>query len=1347
MYKIPGCTLKAKIFESSNTLIFRGTRQRDDYPIVLKILKEDYPSPEELVRYRQEFEITRNLDFPGVIKAYSQEKYGNTLAIILEDFGGESLQILNQQRPFSITEVLKLVIRISEILGDIHGAQIIHKDLNPSNIIYNAESNVLKLIDFGISSHLARERTSLKNPERLEGTLAYMSPEQTGRMNRTLDYRTDYYALGATLYELLTGQLPFPVQDPLELAHSHLAREPTAPDSLNPKIPKNLSRVTLKLLAKRAEDRYQTNRGLVADLEFCLDELEGNSSGAPFKPGVRDVSAHFQLPQKLYGRESELETLLKTAKRAAEGESEALFVAGYSGVGKSALVKELYRTLIRPGVGNGYFIAGKFDQYHHNIPYSAAQAAFRDLIRQLLTENEARLSGWKNKILSALGPNGRLITDFLPELELIIGEQTPVPELDLAANRNRFKLELQKFVNVFLQPEHPLVLFLDDLQWADRASLDLITLMMTNTRYLFLIGAYRDNEIHPGHTLLLTLEEIRKAGGALDSIALLPLELEDIRRYIADATQREPADTEDLADLVERKTAGNPFFLGEFLKRIKRESLLTFDESRAVWVWDMRGIQEQNISENVVELIADQVTVLNNDTKLALTRAACLGNTFDLETLALLHDKSPAETAGDLWPALELNMLLPLRDEYKIAALKPLDIPLHENQAKLLYKFAHDRIEEASYNLISKEERQILHLKVGRFLLREVSEEAYNPQLFTIVDHLNLGQEGISDPGERDRLARLNFQAGSRAQTSTAYRAALTYYKTSLNLLKVTDSSPWRRNYEMTLALTTRASEVAMLIGDYVEMATFTEKALQKATNIQDSAKIFEVQIMAAMAQNDGPQAINIALFALKKLGFRLPNKPGKFRTLAVLLRTKLRLAGKTPEDILSLPEMQDPAARAASRILEKTSGAAYFNAPDLLALIIFQKIKISLKYGNSHETPTFYGAYGLLFITVLGDIETGYQYGELSLQLMQHLGLMESRAKVMYVFNYFIRPRKKALRESILPFLEIHKLALEMGDLEIAAYSLLVSSGCSYSCGGELERLEKDMAIQARIITGLGQKTVLGYLNIYRQGIQNLRKETVDQTLLIGDIYNENILLPIHEKTEDKGALIIYYSWKLQLSFLFQKPPEPAIQYAYTGVKYLKSSQGTPGETTFLLFDSLARLAFFSSAPKTERKRIAKKVKANQKLFNKWAEHAPMNHLHNYLLVAAEEARVFNRPEIARELYDQAIKSARENEYINIEALAWELAGRFYLKQGPDYSARFYLKNAHYAYSLWGGSGESPSSGKISSRDFWCKISAQKRYNLHFQHQPDRLHFPGTGRHSQSFAGHHRRNSHRCSD
>ncbi|HEY9873053.1 MAG TPA: serine/threonine-protein kinase PknK, partial [Candidatus Obscuribacterales bacterium] len=659
MISITGYKILKKLYYGLQTVVYRAQREQDHQPVILKILKSEYPTIEEITQLRHEYEISRNLNLPGTVRPYGLENYQNGLALIMEDLGGEDLKKFIDENNLEIKDFLKVAIQLAEIIASLHKKQIIHKDIKPQNIIINPATRQVKLTDFSIASRLTRENATLSNPTLLEGTLAYMSPEQTGRMNRSIDYRTDLYSLGVTFYEILTGSLPFQSIDPLELVHCHIAKQPKPPSLVNPEIPQAVSDIVMKLLSKTAEERYQSALGLKADLEACLTQLDATGKISNFTPGQQDFFGQLLIPQKLYGREKEVDTLMDAFKRTCSGNTEMMLVSGYSGIGKSSLVNEVHKPIVRQ---RGYFISGKFDQFKRNIPYISVIQAFQELMRQLLTESAEKLAVWKKKILDALGANGKIITDVIPEVELIIGQQPDVPQLGATETQNRFNRVFKQFFNVFTKKEHPFVLFLDDLQWADSASLKLIQLLVTDVdiQYLLMIGAYRDNEVDGTHPLMLTLEEIKKNKAIINNIILQPLDISHVNQLVADSLHDATQSSKPLAELVFHKTQGNPFFITQLLQALYQEKLLAYEVTtlelggrQGQWRWNIEQIQAIGITDyNVVELIARNIQKLLPETQKVLKLAACIGNRFNLDVLAIVNEKSQSETANNLWNAL-----------------------------------------------------------------------------------------------------------------------------------------------------------------------------------------------------------------------------------------------------------------------------------------------------------------------------------------------------------------------------------------------------------------------------------------------------------------------------------------------------------------------------------------------------------------------------------------------------------------------------------------------------------------------------------------------------------------------
>ena len=807
-----------------------------------------------------------------------------------------------------------MAIQIANSLDGLYRHHVIHKDLKPANILINPTTKEVKLIDFSIASLLPRQTQEIQNPNVLEGTLPYISPEQTGRMNRGIDYRTDFYSLGVTFYELLARQLPFQTDDPIELVHCHLAKQPIPVHQLNKSVPLVLSEIVSKLMAKNAENRYQSAIGLKFDLETCLHAWEETGKIASFKLGLRDLCDRFIIPEKLYGRESEVFSLLAAFERVSAGSAEMMLVAGFSGIGKTAVVNEVHKPIVRQ---RAYFIKGKFDQFQRNLPFSAFVQAFRDLMGQLLSETDAKLEQWKLEILAALGDSAQAIVEVIPELERIIGQQPPLPEISGSAAQNRFNLLFEKFIQVFTTQEHSLVIFLDDLQWADLASLNLIKLLISasDNRYLLLIGAYRDNEVFPAHPLMLTLAEIQKGEAKVNTITLAPLAQADLNCLVADTLACSTALALPLTELVYQKTQGNPFFSTQFLKSLHEDGLIEFNFEARYWQCDIARVRTLALTDDVVEFMALQLRKLPTRTQEVLKLAACIGNQFDLAILAIVDENSLVETATALWKALQEGLILPISEVYKfyqaegnsnsvIGNGKEFDqLPITREQLAK-YKFLHDRVQQAAYSLIPEEQKRSTHLKIGQLLLEKTPQADREERIFDIVNHLNVGVELITQEEEREQLARLNLVAGKKAKAATAYAAAVEYFNVGKELLT---ANSWENQYELTLGLHTEAAEAAYLCGDFDRMEELASVVESCAKMLLDKVKVYEVQMQACMAQNKLQEALNTGLQVLKLLGVEFPSEPNPSDIGEALGETAAILNEKRIEDLIELPQMRGP--------------------------------------------------------------------------------------------------------------------------------------------------------------------------------------------------------------------------------------------------------------------------------------------------------------------------------------------------------------------------------------------------------------------------------------------------------
>jgi histidine kinase len=1317
--ELEGYCVAESIHQGLATAIYRGVRSRDALSVVIKATSSEYPDPKDLARLKLEYDITAKLDLPEVVKVLVLEKHNNGLALVKEDCGGAPLKQCLGRGRITVPQALDIASRLAGALGRLHNLGVIHKDINPSNIIYDAATGEVRITDFGIATFLTPENVAINVQDAAQGTLAYMSPEQTGRMNRCTDYRSDLYALGVTLYEMLTGVLPFQAEDPLELVHAHIARRPTAPDALCTDIPPPVAEIVMKLLEKNPEARYRSAFGLKADVDECAQRLRDKGFAASFPLGRKDVSDKFRIPQKLYGRERERRLLVDLFERTAMGASQLLLVSGFSGIGKSALVQEI-QEIQEPMVGsngyfiggkfvlvsgfsgigesalvqetqepmvrsNGYFIRGKFDQFQRNVPYSALVQAFRGLLRHLLAESDEHIDRWRERLTQALGVNGQIVVDVIPEVEWVIGPQPPVPDLLPAETQNRFNFVFQNFIRAFAAPEHPLVLFLDDLQWADLASLKLLQLLMAHTdQYcLLVVAAYRDNEVGTGHPIVITTNAIRQDGGTVHEMALAPLGLDDVTRLLADMLACDAERLRTLAKLTIAKTDGNPFFVNEFLKSLHREHLLSFDHARSCWNWDLAKIEAADITDNVVELMSRKIRSLPAASRSLCELASCIGNRFDLRTLAAVNSKTGRETAAELHDAVLEGLVVPQSELCRLAGLADME------RDDVSYRFLHDRVQQAAYALIPDEHKSSLHLAIGQWLMQRL-EAGERESVFDVVNHMNQGALLLTDAGERQRLARLNLEAGNAAVACNAYAAALAYCTAGLDLLP---EAPWQCEYDLTFALHLQAIQAALLSAQFEQMERLMDSALPLARAAIDKVKLLEARIQAQIAQNRLFEAVKTAISAMQMLGIHFPAKPRQLHVLLELAKTRLALGRRRISSLIDVGEMKDESFAAAMRIMTNVFSAAYISYPAMMPLFVLRQVQISIRHGNHALSSFAYANYGLILCGILGDIPKGYAFGQLALQVVEKLGAHQVRTKTGFSVSTFISHAKEPLQDSLQPMLDAYQNGLETGDLEYAAWSTLGYSYSRFITGAPLGEIESEMNALLETVARLKQESVLSKVRLWRQAVANLTADEPSSDLT-GDYYDEASMLGTLSENNQAAEAAQLHLNKLMLAFLFGDYAR-AVQSGGEMRRYLFSTPGTFFIPLFYFYDSLARLAAEGDADLLP-------VRQNQRKLRQLVQHAPMNHEHKHWLVEAECCRVRGRNERAARFYELAIDGAKKNGFQHEEALAAELAARFYLAGGRTRIGKGYLVHAHYLYRRWGAHGlAARAAAKSSSKNF----------------------------------------------
>ncbi|MBF0101714.1 MAG: AAA family ATPase [Desulfobacterales bacterium] len=1261
MEKFSDYKILEKLDETRSSIVYRGQKDNDAQTVVIKVFKAKQPSSSEIARFRQEYEIIKNLDIEGVVKTYSLIEHISSLSLILEDFEAVSLKEILKKETIDIQLFLEIAIKLSDTLGNIHKKNIVHKDIKPHNILVGKDYKTIKITDFGISKILTHESEEIYNKEVIEGTLLYMSPEQTGRMNRYVDYRTDFYSLGVTFYEMLTSIVPFRSNDPLEILHSHIAKQAVPPHKLNQSIPKIISDIILKLMSKTAEERYQNAFGLLTDLTICRDNLEGKGRIDVFELAQNDISLKFCIPQKLFGREKEIASLMESFERVSHnGISEMLLVSGYPGIGKSALIKEIHKPVVAK---RGYFILGKYDQFGKDIPYKSIIQAFQSLVRQILSESKEKIDEWKDNIVNVLSPNGRIITDIFPDVEFIIGKQPDVPKLGPEETQNRFNIYLKKFIQLFGTNSHPLVLFLDDLQWADLASLNLIKMLMTDpdTRYLLLIGAYRNNEVDKTHILFSNIKSDDIINN-INEINLSEIDLNSVNQLIANCLRCTHEDSSPLADLVHEKTRGNPFFVNQFLTTLYEEKKITLEQSIEYrgWKWDIKEIRKMKVTDNVVELMAGKISGLTVHAQDILKIGACIGNKFDLKTISIVTEKSVDAILSDMSEAFDAGLLYFELD---------------------MCHFSHDRIQEAAYSLLPEKEKELLHYKIGSYLLNISKDDDLIEHVFNITNQLNFGINLIESDEKRDRLSELNLLSGKKAKSSAAYKTALAYIKTGIWLLP---EHPWQSKYDLTLSLYNEGAEAAFLSGDFDHVENYTAIVLKNAVSVLDKVSAYNVIILSLYAQNQPHKCIQKTCEVLNLLGVKIPLNVSSIRIAILYQRVIFALFQKNDEKLLNLPSMQDKYALAASRIAA-SGGPSFLAIKNIMpgAFLVCKMTMLNICYGNSPESPFWYSLFAAIMCD-FGKIEKANQLARIAIALSENTERQYMQCRSIANHNIFVSHSQNHLRNTLGSLLHAFRIGIQQGDLDYLSRACCTYCWYNFLCGYNLSEIEKHMHIYSSVVFGFKQELVFQYIQVLIQATRNLQGFSKDPTNLTGKFYNEaDDGGPLVRVNESLGCLFFYYH-KMVIFYLFEKK-EQALEAATLARSFLMSAISAYFKTIFCFYRSLISLSLISDVNTSKAKKTLKQVVNRQKQIKKWAHHAPMNYKHKYHLIEAEIARVRGDELAAIQLYEEAIKGACENEYIQEQALAYELAAKFYLNRGFDDIAATYMTNAHSCYSKWG--------------------------------------------------------------
>ena len=1249
--------------EGAGFTLYRGQQPGNPSPVLAVALTAEHPSREGLRRLEQEYSLAAELDPSWAATPLVLTRHEGRTILVLKDPGGEPLDLVlerEQGRPLDLTRSLRIAIGLTAAVGQVHRHGLIHKDIKPANVLVDDAGNVW-LTGFGIASQLPHEYQASAPPEVIAGTLAYMAPEQTGRMNRSIDTRSDLYSLGVTLYQMLTGSLPFTAADPLEWVHCHIARQPTPPAD-RAAVPEPLSAIIMKLLAKNAEERYQTASGLEADLRRCLAESQSHGRIAPFSLGAHDSSDRLLIPEKLYGREREIEALLAAFDRVvAQGTPELVLISGYSGVGKSSVVNELHKVLVPP---RGLFASGKFDQYKRDIPYTTLAQAFQTLVRQILVKSEAEVRQWRHALQEVLGVNGQLIVNLIPEVEFIIGKQSRIPDLPLQDAQNRFQLVFRRFLGAFARPEHPLTLFLDDLQWLDTVTLELMERVITDSdvRHLMLVGAYRDNEVSSSHPLMRMLGAIRKAGARMQEIVLAPLGLDDVGRLVADALHSERDAAPPLAQLVHEKTGGNPFFAIQFLTALAEEGLLRFDPEATAWIWDLALIRAKGYTDNVVELMMGKLKRLSGATQEALRQLACLGNEVEIATLALVYGESE-EIHTSFLEATRTGLIL---------------------RREGAYAFLHDRVREAAYALIPEGERAAAHLRTGRALLASVTADGLAEHLFDVANQLSRGAALLIDRDEKVRVAMIDLRAGRKAKASGAYASARAYFAAGMALL---DESDWGSQYELTFNLWLERAECELLSGHFENAEHLVGELLQRAASKVDQAAVYHLKVQFHLMKSENQQAVASALTCLRLFRIDLPTHPTFEQVQAEYATVWQTLDGRPIESLIDLPLMIDPELQAAMQVFSVLTPPAYFTDFHLWCLQVCRMVTISIQYGTNGASTHAFAFWAVVLGPVFHRYRDAHRFAKLACDLVEKHGFIAYYAKVRYAMGtvaFWTQPIATAIdfmRATV-------GAAIETGDLTFACYGMMQSVTGVLLRNDPLDGVwrESEMALNFAREAKYGDAADI--IASQQRFIATMQGRTRTLSTFSDAQFDEATFEA--QLTRERTPLIICWYWILKLKARFLSGDYAEALAAADQVKPLLSAAAAQIQLLdYFYYSPLTAAACYENASADEQQEWHELLAAHREQLREWAENYPPTFADKHALVLAEISRLEGRALDAMHLYEQAIQSAREHGFVQNEAVAYEVAARFYLARGFETHGHVYLRNARNCYNRWGALGK----------------------------------------------------------
>jgi predicted ATPase/signal transduction histidine kinase len=1215
----------------------------------------------------RECEILKKFDSLRIVRTYGIEEFDSSLVLILESYEGVFLNEFITDKTLDIKQKFKIAIDLTLSVWEIHNSNVIHKDINPKNVVIKKDLSDLKIIDFGKATFLQRETQEMVKPEQIDVDISYISPEQTGRLNKAMDYRTDIYSLGVVLYEIFTNQLPFKSDNPSELVHLHIAGQPTPPIEINPTLPLPLSNIILKCLSKDPEDRYHSAYGLQIDLKECLKELNQSGIVQDFTIGQKDIYNHFQIPQKLYGREEELALLKDTFNQVVDNASLVVMLKGVAGMGKSSLVYELQKEIT---VNRGYFTSGKCEQYKKNIPYYALIQAVQNLLQQILSEDDRSLEDWKNKILEAVGPNGQVIVEVVPDIKHIIGEQPPVAKLTPQPSENRFNFVFSSFIKVFLSKGHPLVIFLDDLQWVDDSTLKLLQFILndSNLKNLMLIGAFRDKEVSPLHTLHSFLEDIKKSGVTLQTIEIKPLSLEAILALIKDSLHSSERDALKLAHIVFPKTRGNPFFVTHFIKMLYQKRFISFDLVNKSWKIDYDSIEKVEVTENVADLMIQKIKELNPVTQTLLQTGAVIGRSFDLDLLSSVHGMSTQEVANYLQEALHEELIIRKKNQAP-----------EQDKTGIYFIFQHDKILQAAYDMIPVDRQYRIHDEIGQVMLSEAHQRNNWDNVIDIVTHLNQASNIYRSDEDKDELAQLNLQAGIKTKDSIAFDAAERFMQEGINCLR---RDCWESQRELTFSLYEDLAICKQLTGHEEEAKDIFKLMFSKALNREEKIRIYVLMIVLDGQTNNHREAVEKGIEALKLYGYKIKTQPTKFDLYLSLMRIKIRMFFK--KNIKKMHGVSsDHEYETVASVYSALLYSAYFTGNNNFTFsLVCKLVNITLSHGINIYSPMAFETLATIYSSdSVKDYKGCAALTKLGLELTTRYPHTRESIEAQYTAYFFCLRWEKNIRDLVQPLKVTSRQAFEVGHVSYAVSSLVSAAMYMLTSGENLNKLLKDIDQILNEVRKYKTDTLNLVIEIYRQVCMCLLGENEDPAHIVLDKHINDYFKDI-DKSKTLFFKFKYDLWNVIIQYLFGHYPE-ALENCDTILRVKNYFINLHEWNVFYFYYGLTLVQVLTK--KRNDTYHWKELYRVIGLFEDWAEASPKNYAHQYHLILAEFHRLNGDQARAIENYEKARSKSKENGFINDRALTNELTAYFYQSINLSTMQTFYLQQACRLYNEWG--------------------------------------------------------------